>query len=393
MPGEAWANWSGTVRCLPRAIARPTSEAALAALMRDAARRGETVRAAGSGHSHTPLVACGGVIVTLDAFRGVRECDPSGRRARIGAGSLLSSLGEPLRAAGLAMENLGDVDVQTLAGALATGTHGTGRRLGSLATQVAEMRLVTPRGEVIACSADASPDVFDAARVSLGALGIATEVTLRLVPAYRLHERILREDVEACIERFEERSRRHRHCEFFWLPGRDVAEVKILDDTQAAPDPLPDRRWERIDHSDRVLPSVREDRFVELEYAVPAEAGLTCFRELRLLMQRRHPHVVWPVEVRTVAGDGALLSPAHGRETLTVSVHQGVGLPFEALFADAEALLLAHGGRPHWGKWHRCTAAELAPRYPRWDAFARVRQALDPDGTLLNDHLRALLGA
>ena len=390
--GAAWANWSGTVRCAPRAIARPTSEDHLVALMRDAARRGETVRAAGSGHSHTPLVACDGVIVVLDALRGIRDCDASRRLARIGAGSLLSSLGAPLRAEGLAMANLGDVDVQTLAGALATGTHGTGRRLGGLATQVAGLRLVTPRGEVVACSESESPEIFAAARVSLGALGVASEVTLRLVPAYRLHERILREDVDACLERFEERSRRHRHCEFFWLPGRDVAEVKILDQTQAAPDPLPERRYERIDHSDRVLPSVREARFVELEYALPAATGLACFRELRALMQRRHPEVVWPVEVRTVAADDVPLSPAHGRATITLSVHQAAELPYEALFADAEALLLGHGGRPHWGKWHRCTAAELAPRYPRWDEFTRVRETLDPDGTLLNDHLRALLG-
>jgi FAD/FMN-containing dehydrogenase len=392
MPSGAWTNWSGTVRCTPRRIARPTTEAELAALMRDAARRGETLRAAGSGHSHTPLVACDGVIAVLDAFSGVRACDAARRIARIGAGSLLSSLGEPLRAAGLAMENLGDVDVQTLAGALATGTHGTGRRLGSLATQVVGLRLVTPAGEVVECSADTSPELFDAARVSLGALGIAIEATLRLVPAYRLHERILREDVETCLERFEERSRRHRHCEFFWLPARDQAEVKILDDTQAEPDPLPDRRYERIDHSHRVLPSVREQRFVEMEYALPAEAGLACFRELRALMQRRHAEVVWPVEVRTVAPDGVPLSPASGRETITLSVHQGAGLPFEALFADAEALLRSHGGRPHWGKWHTCTAAELAPLYPRWDAFARARRALDPGGTLLNDHLRRVLG-
>jgi FAD/FMN-containing dehydrogenase len=392
MASGAWTNWSRTVQCAPRVIARPASESELAALLRDAAQRGETVRASGSGHSHTPLAACSGVIVALDAFSGVRALDAAKREARIGAGSLLSSLGAPLRDEGFAMENLGDVDVQTLAGALATGTHGTGRRLGNLATQVVGLRLVTPSGEVVACSASERPDVFDAARVSLGALGIVTEATLRLVPAYRLHERILREDVDACLERFEERSRRHRHCEFFWLPGRDVAEVKILDDTQAAPDPLPDRRYERIDHSDRVLPSVREERFVELEYAVPAEAGLACFRELRAQMQRSHPEVLWPVEVRTVAADDAPLSPAHGRETITLSVHQGVGLPFEDLFAAAEALLLSHGGRPHWGKWHRCRAAQLAPRYPRWEAFARVRETLDPDGVLLNDHLRAVLG-
>lgn len=389
---EPWQNWSRTVRCAPRAIAHPADEGALAALVRDAARCGEPVRAAGSGHSHTPLVASEGRIVSLEAFAGIRGHDVARCEARIGAGSVLASLGAPLRAKGLALENMGDVDVQTLAGALATGTHGTGRRLGSLSSRVAGLRLVTAGGEALDCSPARHPEVFDAARVSLGALGILTEVTLRLVPTYRLHERIHREPVEVCLERFDDRAERHRHCEFFWLPAKDVAEVKTLDATQAPPDPLPDRPYERIDHSDRVLPSAREIRFVEMEYALPAEVGLEAFRELRARMQRRHPDVGWPVEVRTVASDDIPLSPAQGRETITVSVHQGAELPFEAFFADAEDVLRQHGGRPHWGKWHRLGARELAGLYPRWNDFARVRDALDPDGRFLNDHLRRLLG-
>jgi FAD/FMN-containing dehydrogenase len=290
------------------------------------------------------------------------------------------------------MENLGDVDVQSLAGALATGTHGTGRRLGGLATQVEALRLVLASGESVECSRGCEPRLFESARVSLGALGVLTAVTLRLVPAYRLHERLLREDVDTCLAREPERADAHRHCEFFWLPAKDVVEVKLLDPTGAAPDPLADRPWERIDHSDRVLPSLREQRFVEMEYALPAAAGADCFRELRALMRARHPAVQWPVEFRRVAADDVPLSPAYARDTVTVSVHQGHGLPFRAFFADAEAVLRNHGGRPHWGKWHSLGARELRALYPRFDDFRALRAELDPHGVFLNAHLRALLG-
>jgi FAD/FMN-containing dehydrogenase len=389
---SGWRNWSGTVRCAPHRVARPASEAALADLVRDAARRGESLRPAGSGHSHTALVESAGSIVLLDALSGVRDHDVEARTARIGAGSLLSSLGEPLRERGLALQNMGDVDVQTLAGAVSTGTHGTGRRLGGLATRIAALRLVQADGEILACSPRQHPEVFDAARVSLGALGIASEITLALVPAYRLHERITRVSVDETLEHFDGWADAHRHCEFFWLPGKDVCEVKCIDRTDAAPDPLPDRPYERIDHGYRVLPSLRELRFVEMEYAVPAERGLACFAELRRLMRERHPDVLWPVEVRTVAADDIPLSPAFGRETLTLSVHQGNELPWRAFFADAESVLRNHAGRPHWGKWHTLGAAELRQLYPRFDEFAALRRSLDPKGVFLNDHLRRILG-
>ena len=388
----AWTNWSGTVRCTPSALERPRSQREVSQLVARARSRGLTLRIAGSGHSHTPLVASDEIVASLDAIAGIESIDPQRARARIRAGSVLSSLGPPLRERGLAMENLGDVDVQSLAGALSTGTHGTGRRLGGLASQVEGLRLVLASGEVVECSRQREPRLFESARVSLGALGVLTEVTLRLVPAYRLHERLLREDVETCLSRFDERADAHRHCEFFWLPAKDVAEVKLLDPTDAAPDPLGDRRFERIDHSDRVLPSARELRFVEMEYALPAAAGADCFRELRALMRARHPDVQWPVEFRSVAADDVPLSPASGRDTVTVSVHQGHQLPFEVFFADAQAVLRNHGGRPHWGKWHTLGARELRELYPRFDDFCALRAELDPSGLFLNAHLRALLG-
>ena len=389
---DGWSNWSGTVRCAPRTVAKPTSLPEVTVLVREAAARGETIRPAGSGHSHTGLVESRGTIVSLDALSGIRDHDAEAGTARIGAGSVLSSLGEPLRAIGLAMHNLGDVDVQTLAGAVSTGTHGTGRSLGGLATRIAGLRLVTGDGELLACSRDAEPEVFDLARVALGALGILTELTLSLVPAYRLHERVSRVPVDEALARFDAWADAHRHCEFFWLPGKDVCEVKRIDPTDAAPDPLPDRPYERIDHSDRVLPSLRELRFVEMEYAVPAERGLACFRELRDLMQARHPEVQWPVEVRCVAADDVPLSPACGRETMTISVHQGNELPWRAFFADAEVVLRNHVGRPHWGKWHGQDASTLRDLYPRWDDFLALRERLDPKGVFLNGHLRRIFG-
>jgi FAD/FMN-containing dehydrogenase len=387
-----WANWSGTVRCRPRRVVRPRDEAGIAAALRDAAADGLGVRVAGSGHSHTPLVATDGVLLDLSEWSGIAGHDAAAGCATLRAGTRLAELGEPLRALGLAMESLGDVDVQALGGALATGTHGTGARLGNLATQVIGLRLLGADGEGVECSQAERPDLFRAAQVGLGALGVVSEVRMRLVPAYRLHERIWREDVEPALERFAERVAAHRHFELFWLPGHDRMELKALDPTDAPPDPLPERRRERIDHSDRVLPSTRETRFVEMEYALPLGEGLAAFRRVRERMRAHHPAVVWPVELRTVAADAIHMSPHHGRASATLSLHQAVGEPFHACFSDAEAILREHGGRPHWGKWHRLGARELRPLYPRWDAFGALRRACDPRGLFLNDYLRELLG-
>ena len=391
MHGE-WVNWSGSARCRPLRRLAPASEAELARAIHRATEDGLTVRVGGSGHSHTPLVACDGLLLDLGRLHGIESCDAAACQAVVRGGTRLHDLGEPLRRHGLAMENLGDVDVQTLAGALATGTHGTGQGLGNLCSQVAGLRLMTASGESVECSRDEHPELFGGAVLSLGALGVVTAVRLRLLPAYRLHERVWREDVERCLERLDERVARHRHFEFFWLPSKDRVECKTLDPSEAPPDELPERRGERVGHAADILPSVRDVRFVEMEYAVPSEAGPACFRALRDLMQQRHPDVLWPLEYRTVARDELPLSPASGRATVTLSLHQGAELPYRDFFADAEAVLRDHAGRPHWGKWHRLRAPELAALYPRFEAFRALRRRLDPDGRFLSPYLRELLG-
>ncbi len=389
---ENWTNWAGSIRCTPWEIARPGDEAEVAQAVGRAAEAGVGVRVAGSGHSFTPLVATDGLLLDLDGLTGLVHADRSHTRARARAGTKLHDLGELLFAEGLAMENLGDVNVQALAGALSTGTHGTGRALRNLPSQLTGMRLVLADGSLRDLDADHDPDLLDAARVSLGALGVVVEVDLHLRPAYRLHECVRRMPMDACLEELDDGIANHRHYEFWWYPPKDRAEVKWIDETEADPDPLEDRKGERIDWSHRLLPSVRDLRFHEMEYSVPADRGRDCLLAVRERMRSHHPDVMWPVEYRRVAADDAWLSTAHGRDVAAISLHQDANLPHQEFFSDVEPIFLEHGGRPHWGKVHGLGADQLRARYERFDDFLRVRSELDPDGRFLNEHLRGLFG-
>jgi len=405
---EGWSNWSGSVGCAPRRIVMPAAEAEIRALVREASAEGLTVRVAGTGHSFTPLVATDGLLISLDNWRGIESYDAERGRVTVRAGTKLHDLGEELLALGLAMENLGDVDVQSIAGAVSTGTHGTGRTLGSISMQVVGLRLVGADGEVIDITEEGDPDLLRAARVSLGVLGVLSAVTLSVCPAYRLHERVWREPIGPCLERLEERIAANTRYEFFWFPASDEAECKTLNPTDLPADepsaelvvgtppsavpgtPREPAERERVGWSARVIPSVRARLFNESEYAVPAEAGPACFRAVRTRMLKRHPEVQWPVEYRTLAADDAWLSPAYARQTVTISIHQDARLPFREFFEDIEAIFRDHDGRPHWGKIHTRTAEELRALYPRWDDFLTARARLDPEGRFLNPYLQDL---
>jgi FAD/FMN-containing dehydrogenase len=386
-----WTNWAGNVRCEPRLRIEAASEADVVTALAEAERRGIGVRVAGSGHSFSPLVETDGLLLSLDGLAGIARHEPEARRVWVRAGTKLSALGRELFALGLALENLGDVDVQALGGALATGTHGTGRTLPNLSARVSGLRLLLADGSLRVLRAEDDAETLAAARVSLGALGVVSAVRIDCVPAYRLHERTERMPIEACLASLEERAAASRHFEFFWYPARDLAETKTLEPTRLEPDAVAGRKYERIGWSHEILPSLRELRFVEMEYAVPAAQGPDCFRAVRERMRQKHPDVVWPVEYRSVRADDAWLSPAHGRETVTLSLHQGAELPWQDFFADVEPILREHGGRPHWGKRHGLGSRELGPLYPRFDDFRRLRAELDPGARFLNAHLRELL--
>lgn len=286
-----WSNWAGNVCCEPRRRVDAASEAEVVAALREAERAGLPLRVAGSGHSFSPLVATDGVLLGLDGLAGIARHEPERRRVWVRAGTKLSALGRELFALGLALENLGDVDVQALGGALATGTHGTGRSLPNLSARVSGVRLLRADGSLLVLRAEDDAERLAAARVSLGALGVVTAARLDCVPAYRLHERVERLPIEACLASLAEKSAAHRHYEFFWYPTRDFAETKTLDATELPPEAVAGRKYERIGWSHEILPSVRELRFVEMEYALPAEAAPACFLELRERMRARHPGV------------------------------------------------------------------------------------------------------
>ena len=393
-----WQNWSGGVRCSLERIATPTSEAALVEIV---AGDSGPVRVAGSGHSFTPVCVTDGTLISLEAMTGLVETGTQASTATLWAGTRIADTGEPLLAAGFGLENMGDIDRQALAGAVSTGTHGTGPTLGNFGTQVAALRLVLADGSLLDCSPTQEPEIFAVARVAVGALGVLSRITLRVLPAYKLHERTWPEPFESALEQMPTLIAENRHFELFWSPAVDACAMKTLNPTDlpigeiAPPKPATGRmvRYlgpEYVDWSHRVLPSERTLLFNEMEFAVPAENGPDCVREIRALMQTRYPDVIWPIEYRTVRADDIALSPAYGRATVTISIHQAAELAYAAFFADAEAIFRNHHGRPHWGKLHSRTARDLHALYPEFDRFRAVRERLDPQGRFLNDHLRRL---
>jgi FAD-linked oxidoreductase len=428
----SWTNWSGSVRCRPASIARPRTLDELRRIVTAAAADGATagLRVAGSGHSFTPLAATEGTLVSLEHAAGVVSTDKEARVADVLAGTTLRRLGPELAAAGLAMENLGDIDAQALAGALATGTHGTGAGLGSLSTQIAGLRLVLADGDVLDLSPVGDADLFKAAQVSLGALGVVWQVRLRLVPVFRLRYVRRNMDLEDCLARLPE-LREHRHFELYWFPFTARAATKTMDETTEPSTAGGFGRWfddivlengafgllseacrlvpslcapvsrlsaavvsegSRIGASYRVFATPRHVRFQEMEYAVAADRGPDCLREIRRFVDEKKPAVHFPVEFRLVKADDIWLSPAFGRDSVYIAVHMYRGMPYRAYFDGVEAIFRNHGGRPHWGKMHTRTAAELEALYPEWGRFHEVRRRLDPRGVFLNPYLRGLFG-
>ncbi len=385
----SWSNWSESESCEPAQLHFARSAEDVSAVVADAAARGLSVRVAGSGHSHYRLVPTDGVVLDLSGLTGVIHTDVEGRRARVWGGTTIYALGRPLHDAGLALTNQGDIDRQALAGAVGTGTHGTGQGLTNLSSMVAGMTIVNADGEAVRCSADQNPELFRAARLGLGAFGVVTEIEMSVVPAFRLAEKQWRVAYDELRPSIDELSDGHRHFEFFWFPHNDVAHPKCTDVTdEPAVYPVP-VEGERCNWSYEVLPNHRPHLHTEMEYSVPVEQSLDCLDEIRALMRKDFPDVRWPVEYRRVAEDDVAMSQAHGRIAATISVHQGNGLPAEPFFRACEAIFLRYEGRPHWGKVHYLDGPQLAQATPGWNEWWAQRDAADPAGMFLNDRLRS----
>lgn len=390
-----WHNWSGSVRARPQRIVRPRSEQALCALVRKARAEGTSVRVAGAGHSSSALVATEGILVDLSRFHRVVSTARAHCRAVVQAGAELQALGKALYQADLALPNYGDVATQRIAGAIGTGTHGTGPRQGNLSTMLAGARLVDGHGEVRVIDAS-DRAALEAARVSLGTLGIFTALDLQLVPAFDVRRIEFAAPVDALLADLDRLVEGNRSMDFYWYPRRDDCKVRLVNPVGGGTG-LADygRLLElREGYGHELIPthSGIPHRFEECEYALPREAGIRCFSEVRKrILQRWRASVGWRVLYRTVAADQAYLSPFFGRDSATVSVHQNASLPWRAFFDDIEPIFRAHGGRPHWGKRHGMRGAALARLYPCWNAFAHQRQRFDPDGVFLTPYLRELL--
>lgn len=389
-----WSNWSGSVTSAPISIETPATEDDLRAIVRRAANESLDVRVVGTGHSFMPVAATAGILVSLDSMQGLVGADPPSGLATLWGGTKLHHATHLLWECGLGLANQGDVDVQSVAGAIGTGTHGTGPSYGNIPSRVSAMRLVTATGDILEVSRQSNPHLLRAARVSLGMLGITSQVTIECLPRYALHERVWQSPIEECLDELEANVAANDHYEFFWFPRSDVAESKSLNPVADQPvdeEPPPlEGPGERVGWSHRIFPSTRELRFNEMEYSVPAEEGPACFRAVRARMQEHHTRVVWPVEYRTVAADDAMLSPAYQRDTVTISIHQDAQRPYQDFFADIEQVFVEHGGRPHWGKIHNRSRDHLRQLYPEWDAFLAIRREFDPHGRFLNAHLRSL---
>lgn len=385
-----WSNWSGRVRAEPAEIVRVDDEADVIAAVRRAARAGTALRCLGAGHSHAPLVATPGVLLDTDGLTGVVRVDAAHGTATLRAGTRIHALGAPLRDAGVALHNQGDIDRQAIAGAVATGTHGTGRELQNLSAGVVAARVVLASGDAVECDAQREPELFELARISLGACGAISELTLSVRPAYKLAERMWLEPIEEVLARSDEHAAATRHFEFFWMPGSARAACKALAETDAEPVHPLAPEGARCAWSYEVLANERYDKHTEMEYSVPIARGPACFAALRDRIARDFPDLRWPLEYRTLAADDLWISTASGRATATISVHQGADLPDEPLFRACEEIFAAYEGRPHWGKVHYRTGRELAAQYPRWHDWWRARDRYDPDGVFLNPHLSSL---
>ncbi|GHE35279.1 D-arabinono-1,4-lactone oxidase [Vulcaniibacterium thermophilum] len=394
--GEAWRNWSGSVRFSPARRVRAHSEDEIAVVVREANAQGRSVRVVGSGHSSNGILVGPDVLVTLERLSGVIEADRTRCEARVLPGTTLEELGRLLYEHDLALPNYGDVATQTIGGAIGTGTHGSGRRLHNLSQMLIGARLVDGRGQVREIDAT-DVERLRAARVALGALGIFTELRLALVPAFDVERREYATSTDAALAHLDELAAHNYSFDFYWYPRRDDVKLRLVNPVGGGTRDLPYARLleRRGGYAHQLIPthSGLPHLFEECEYAMPADAGVACFRAVRERILARWRRVVgWRVLYRTVAADDADLSTASGRDTVTVSLHQNASLPWRAFFADIEPIFRDHAGRPHWAKKHSLRGERLAALYPRWMHFQDVRAQFDPDGTFLTPQLRRLLG-
>lgn len=430
--GNTWQNWSGLATAHPQQVVSPTSADDVIGEVRAAAASGTPIKMPGTGHSFTNIAVSNGVLLDPTRLTGITRVDRERMEVTALAGTPLHVLNHELEKLGLSLHNMGDIAAQTLAGATSTGTHGTGGLVASLSAQIAALELVTADGSLIRASAEENPDIFAVARLGLGALGIITTITFRVEPLFTLEAHESPMSWDQVIAESDDLVRENHHFEFYWFPHTDGCLTKQDNRTLDEPQPLGRvRRWvdddllsnkvfglvNRIGNlrpslipglnsissralSERTFSDVphkvfvtdRTVRFREMEYAVPRAAGMDVLKEVRALIDRSGWRISFPIEVRFAPADDIPLSAASDRDVTYLAFHMNRQTDHTAYFQGVEEILRAADGRPHWGKLHTRTAADLAPAYPRFSEFLAIRDRLDPDRLFANDYLRRVLG-
>lgn len=432
--GGTWQNWGRSAQVKPLRVERPRTPEGVQRAVKAAVTQGLTIKAVGAGHSFTGIAVAPGVLLELDDLQGLVSADAATGRVTLLAGTRLHRIPGLLAPFGLAMENLGDIDRQSISGAISTGTHGTGAGFGGLATQVVGVTLVTAAGEFLRIDAEQNADMLPAVALGLGALGIIVDVTLQCVPVFvmkAIDEPAPLDDVLATLAH---RVAASDHYEFYWFPHTDVAltkrQTRVPESTRRQPLPVVgrwidetllsngvyravcaagqvvpavtppfsrlavkltgDRKYTDLSH--RVLTQSRTVRFREMEYALPAENVVPAFRAVRALIEKRGWRIEFPIEVRFAAEDDRWLSTAYGRATGYIAVHRYWRADPTTYFEAVEQIMLEHGGRPHWGKLHTLGSEQLSERYPRFGDFTALRDQLDPDRRFTNRYLDRVLG-
>lgn len=415
-----WKNWSGNQASQPQFRLVPKNETQVV----DAVLSTKNpIRCVGAGHSFSPLVPTNDTLMSLARLRGVDSVVKQTHEANIWAGSRLSTIGPALWKEGMAMQNMPDIDTQALAGAIATSTHGTGITLGSISSNVTQLRLATATGEILECDAQTNPELFQAARNSLGALGVVTKVRLQARPAYYLNEQVWMMKLDEGLEQIKMLRDSHRHFEMIPLPHADYVLVQTLDEINEDKvtkqqvksngayesfrtisdiiDWLPFMRSAIINHaastiepesfaarSYDVFSNLRDIRFNEMEYSIPAELGPQCLKEILTTIKEKNIDIIFPLEYRYVKGDDIWLSPFYGRDSCSISCHNFHDLDYKKYFALIEPILLKYEGRPHWGKINTLNHSELIARFPKMKDFLEIRKEIDPEGKFLNSYLK-----
>ncbi|PEI48009.1 D-arabinono-1,4-lactone oxidase [Bacillus pseudomycoides] len=422
--GQKWRNWAGNVEGNPQYTMYPKNIQDVIEVVKFAKEQGKRIRVVGSGHSFTPLVQTEEILISLDEIQGIVDVDSQSFIVEVWGGTKLYNLGKLLEDKGYAQENLGDIDSQSIAGAISTGTHGTGIQFGSLATQVVEVTAVLASGEIIVCSEKENPEFWKAFQLSLGMLGIIVKVKLKVIPAYSLIYESRKESFSTVINKLE-KYKQHRHFEFFVFPYSDDVQVKITNETA---EKGIDLKWHKIKTelleniafsllskgckwipsiskgvsrlSAKAVPSTktigpsyqifatsRNVRFYEMEYSVPAQYMKDVVGEIYNLIEKKKFQVHFPIECRYVKGDDIWISPAYRRDSAYIAVHMYKGMKYAAYFTAIEHIFQKYEGRPHWGKMHTMRYEPLQCVYPKLNSFLEVRGKLDPMGMFLNPYV------